>query len=89
MLFRSPGEGKFRVHLVDGPMDFSRSEEAMTHLEGILRRDAIAAADAAGAQDVHVSVNRDVRTAGVEARDVFVEAQVIVEATGRPRVAHG
>ena len=46
-------------------------------------------ADAAGAQDVHVSVNRDVRTAGVEARDVFVEAQVIVEATGRPRVAHG
>ncbi|WP_299564443.1 hydantoinase/oxoprolinase family protein [uncultured Sulfitobacter sp.] len=85
----SPGEGKFRVHLVDGPIDFSRSEEAMTHLEGILRRDAIAAADAAGAQDVHVSVNRDVRTAGVEARDVFVEAQVTVEATGRPRVAHG
>jgi hypothetical protein len=32
-------------------------------------------------------VSRDIRKAGVEAREVFVEATLTVEAAGRPRVA--
>jgi hypothetical protein len=34
-----------------------------------------------------VSVMRDVREADLEARRVFVEAVITVEATGRPRIA--
>ena len=83
----SPSEGKFRVHLVTGPADFGDAEAALAHLENILRGAAAQAATEAGAEDIQLRVSRDVRTAGVEARDVFVEAQVTVEATGRPRVA--
>jgi hypothetical protein len=49
----------------------------------------MADAQAAGAADIQISVNRDIRTAGVEAREVFIEAVVTVEASGRPRVAEG
>lgn len=85
----SPSVGKYRVHLVEGPMDFGDAEAAMAHLEGVLRARAVAAADAAGAVDVQVNVSRDARTAGVEAREIFVEAEMTVEAVGRPRVAQG
>ena len=83
----SPSEGKYRVHLVEGPQDFVESEAALEMLEGVLRARAITAAEAAGAADIQVSVVRDVRSAGVEGREVFVEAEVTVEASGRPRVA--
>lgn len=83
----SPGEGRFRVHLEAGPQDFASQAEAMALLESTLEQAARDAAVAAGAADVQVSVNRDVRKAGVEAREVFIEAHVSVEATGRPRVA--
>jgi hypothetical protein len=43
----------------------------------------------AGAQDIRVVVDRDIKTARVEAQDVFVEALITVEASGRPRVASG
>ncbi|MEP5728583.1 MAG: hydantoinase/oxoprolinase family protein [Sulfitobacter sp.] len=82
----SPAEGKYRVHLVDGPQDFGDADTAMDHLEEALRLEATIQAQAAGAEDIQVTVKRDVRTAGVEAREVFIEAVVAVEATGRPRV---
>lgn len=85
----SPSEGKFRVHLSDGPVDFADQVAALAHLETVLRDAAMADAQAAGAEDIQVSAKRDVRTAGVEAREVFVEATVTVEAAGRPRVADG
>jgi N-methylhydantoinase A/oxoprolinase/acetone carboxylase beta subunit len=83
----SPSEGKYRVHLVDGPRDFGDREAALAALEEILREGALEDARAAGAADIQVGVTRDVRVAGVEAREVFVEAMVTVEAAGRPRVA--
>lgn len=83
----SPSEGKYRVHLVSGPIDFGDQITALKHLEDVLRAQAMAQAKAAGAEDIQVTVSRDVRTAGVEAREVFVEASVTVEAAGRPRVA--
>ena len=85
----APSEGKYRVHLTDGPMDFGDQVQALAHLETVLRDSAMAEAQAAGAEDIQISVKRDIRTAGVEAREVFVEATLTVEAAGRPRVADG
>jgi N-methylhydantoinase A/oxoprolinase/acetone carboxylase beta subunit len=85
----SPSEGKYRVHLVDGPQDFGDQDSAMTLLETVLRDKAMQDAMDAGAADIQVSVSRDVRTAGVESREVFIEAMLTVEASGRPRVAEG
>ncbi|WP_192964880.1 hydantoinase/oxoprolinase N-terminal domain-containing protein [Phycobacter azelaicus] len=83
----SPAEGKFRVHLEGGPQDFTSSEQALKTLEDHLTAEARQEAQAAGAVDIHVHVTRDIRTADVEAREVFVEAFLTAEASGRPRVA--
>ena len=83
----APSEGKYRVHLETGPEDFTDPDQAMTRLETSLRMEAEAEASAAGAGDIRVNSQRDVRRAQVEAREVFVEAILTVEASGRPRVA--
>ncbi|MCX8952080.1 hydantoinase/oxoprolinase family protein [Ruegeria sp. NA] len=85
----SPAEGRYRVHLEDGPKDFSASEDALALLENVLRSEAEGAVREAGAEDIRVIVDRDIKTARVEANDVFVEAMITVEASGRPRVAAG
>ncbi len=85
----SPSEGKYRVHLAGGPQDFGDADSALALLETVLRGQVTADAQAAGAFDIQISVQRDVRTAGVEAREVFIEAMITVEAAGRPRVAAG
>ncbi|MFW8633812.1 hydantoinase/oxoprolinase N-terminal domain-containing protein [Cribrihabitans pelagius] len=85
----APGEGRFRVHLDSGPEDFTAAEDALAALEAALSGEARAAAEAAGAEDIHLHVERDIRVAQVEAREVFVEAALTVEASGRPRVALG
>jgi N-methylhydantoinase A/oxoprolinase/acetone carboxylase beta subunit len=83
----SPSEGRYRVHLDSGPQDFNNSEAALALLETVLKKDARAATLAAGAEDIHLHVDRDIRTARVESREVFVEGVLTVEASGRPRVA--
>jgi hypothetical protein len=85
----APSEGRYRVHLVTGPQDFTSAEDALAALEEVLRQQAQSDAQAAGAEDIQVSVSRDIRTAGIEGREVFVEAALTVEASGRPRVAEG
>ncbi len=85
----SPAEGQYRVHLEGGPKDFNASDEALALLEKILRDEAEGAVREAGAEDIRVVVDRDIRTARVEEREVFVEAMLTVEASGRPRVATG
>ncbi|MEP4247999.1 hydantoinase/oxoprolinase N-terminal domain-containing protein [Tateyamaria sp.] len=83
----SPSEGRFRVHLDSGPEDFTAVDPALECLETALRDAAAGAATAAGALEIDIQVTRDIRTAQVEAREVFIEATVTVEAAGRPRVA--
>ena len=85
----SPSEGKFRVHLTDGPQDFGDQDSALALLEHVLTDHAMQDAKLAGAADIQMNVIRDIRTAGIEAREVFIEAAVTVEASGRPRVADG
>ncbi|KKL11939.1 hypothetical protein LCGC14_2540780, partial [marine sediment metagenome] len=84
-----PREGTFRAHLTDGPQDFPDAQSALTLLETALTETARARARAAGAAQIECQVTRDIRTAGVEGREVFVEAELTVEASGRPRVAVG
>ena len=83
----APSEGRFRVHFASGPQDFSDLPTALDSLERVLRDDARTAAQAAGAVDIAVTVARDIRQAQTEAREVFIEARLRVEAAGRPRVA--
>ncbi|MFP7569564.1 hydantoinase/oxoprolinase N-terminal domain-containing protein [Marivita sp. S2033] len=80
-------DGHFRAHLHDAPQDFDTLEAAMNAMEAQLRRDAQEQAEAAGAQTVHLQAARDISQAQVENKAVFVEARIIVEATGRPRIA--
>ena len=83
----SPAEGRFRVHLDTGPEDYTEAENAMAALESTLTAEARREADAAGAEDITVSKHRELRTAKAEAREVFLEAEITVEASGRPRIA--
>ncbi|RBW54158.1 hydantoinase/oxoprolinase N-terminal domain-containing protein [Ruegeria sp. A3M17] len=85
----SPSEGRYRVHLEEGPQDFTESDKALALLETVLRDQAEGAVRQAGATDIRVVVDRDIRTARIEAQDVFVEAMITVEASGRPRMASG
>jgi hypothetical protein len=85
----SPSEGKYRVHLETGPEDFSEADGALRRLEVVLRDAAGADARAAGASDIQITVSRDVKKAATEAREVFVEATITVEASGRPRITAG
>lgn len=83
----SPSEGVHRVHLETGPEDFPTPEAAMGRLEQVLSDLARAEAEQAGAEGIHLRVERDIRTAQVDAKQVFLEADLMVEASGRPRIA--
>ncbi|MDG1430235.1 MAG: hydantoinase/oxoprolinase family protein [Paracoccaceae bacterium] len=82
-----PSEGRYRVHFEAGPEDFGNSSEALAALEARLKSEALADAIASGAEDIHVQAKHDVRTAEIEGKSVFVEAMILVEASGRPRIA--
>ncbi len=86
-LVTAPAEGRFRVHLAAGPQDFATSSEAMSCLETALGTVVREDAEAAGAAGITVSFRRDVKVVAAEAREVFVEATITAEATGRPRIA--
>ncbi len=84
-----PHEGVFRVHLANGPQDFPDAERALAEAETALTETARARAHSAGAAQIECHVTRDIRMAEIEGREVFVEAALTVEASGRPRVAAG
>lgn len=83
----SPTEGLFRVHLATGPEDYADATTALDALQFALEQDARGEAVAAGAEDIHITATRDLRTAQAEARQVFLEGEITVEASGRPRIA--
>ncbi|MFZ5963079.1 hydantoinase/oxoprolinase N-terminal domain-containing protein [Thalassococcus sp. BH17M4-6] len=83
----APAEGLFRVHLTEGPQDHRTAEAAIAALEAVLSAEARAEAEAAGAGDIGVTLRREVKTVEAEAREVFLEAVVTAEASGRPRIA--
>ena len=83
----SPSEGLYRVHLDTGPEDHREAAAALDALQAALEAAARADAVAAGAVDIQITATRDLRTAEAEARQVFLEGEITVEASGRPRIA--
>jgi N-methylhydantoinase A/oxoprolinase/acetone carboxylase beta subunit len=87
-LVSSAGEGSFVAHLPEGLMRFTLRDEALAAMEAALIVDARTRALRAGAADVHVTTQQEIREAEVEGRPMFLEATLSAVATGRPRVAH-
>ena len=83
----SPAEGRFVAHLASGLQTFSTSDAALQALEAALVAEASDRARAAGAIDLRLVVDRDIRQVEVEGRQMFIEAKVTATASGRPRVA--
>ena len=83
----SPSEGKYLVHLDGKPVNFTSEAKALKVLEEKLTEKSIQKAKEAGAENVTVNIDREIKTANIENRVVFVEANVLVEASGRPRIA--
>ncbi|MFN6057802.1 MAG: hydantoinase/oxoprolinase N-terminal domain-containing protein [Paracoccaceae bacterium] len=84
----SPAEGRFVAHLSDGLQVFSTAAAALAALEAALVSDASQRAREAGAVDLRVTVDREVKEVEIEGRTMFIEARVTATASGRPRVAH-
>jgi N-methylhydantoinase A/oxoprolinase/acetone carboxylase beta subunit len=84
----SPSEGRFVAHLAEGLQSFTDAEAALAALETALTADASNRARAAGAVDLRLNVEREVREVEIEGRKMFIEARVTATASGRPRVAH-
>ena len=83
----SPSEGKYLVHLDGKPVNFTSEAEALKVLEEKLTEKSIQKAKEAGAENVNVNIDREIKTANIENRAVFVEANILVEASGRPRIS--
>jgi len=87
-LVSSPGEGRFTAHLPYGLEHFTSREAAFDAMEHYLVAEASARARQAGAQDIHITRQHDLREAEVEGRPMFIEATLSATAAGRPRIAH-
>ena len=85
----SPSQGQFRVHLTDGIKDFPSETEAMHYVEDQLIILAKEGAKIAGAEDQHVSIDRDIRRSGEAGGDDLLDADVTITVSGRPRIAEG
>lgn len=86
-LISSPSEGRFVAHLTAGLQVFSTSEAALDAVEAALVAEASSRAREAGAVDLRVTVDRAIKAAEIEGRQMFIEALVTATASGRPRVA--
>ena len=84
----TPTEGVFRVHLIDGLKDFMTEDAALQALEEWLSAAALADAQESGSENIQVTVSRNIKRTQVEAQDIFIEATISVEASGRPRISH-
>ncbi len=83
----SPSEGRFCAHLLTGPKDFAEEAAALACLEDELVTRAREQAKNSGADEIGVRVEKDIRRSEVQGRPVFIEAELTVEAAGRPRIA--
>lgn len=79
-----PSKGQFRVHL-DDQATFGSAENAHAHALTLLEQVALADAERAGAASPEVLSTWEARTAMIEGKEVFIEATLTVEASGRPR----
>jgi hypothetical protein len=88
VLVTAPAERRYRVHLPDGLRDFADRSEALALARQAATELARSQALAAGAVDPRTEVEEIERAAEMAGSDpIFVEAEVIATAAGRPRLA--
>jgi N-methylhydantoinase A/oxoprolinase/acetone carboxylase beta subunit len=79
-----PAEGRFRIHLPDGPKDLGEMEAALAHARDAAEKLARMRARNAGARDVQVTLDEDVKLVPISSeRDMFIEASIYATADGR------
>ncbi len=85
----SPGPGTFAAHMPEGPQRFANRDAALAAMEAALTKEARTSAEAAGVQEIRLTVSRDLTEIEVEGQPMFIEARIKVTAQGRPRIAVG
>ena len=79
-----PSEGRFRIHLPDGPRDVGVMEDALATARDAAAALAESRAAKAGASSVTVTLEEDVKLVPLDAdRDMFIEALIYATADGR------
>ncbi|MEM7545859.1 MAG: hydantoinase/oxoprolinase family protein [Pseudomonadota bacterium] len=81
----SPDGERFDLMAGGAPEVFVMLDAAKARAESWARGEALARAEAAGAEAPEVSMTWEERRATVEAREVLVEARVVATASGRPQ----
>ena len=80
-----PAEGRFRVHLPDGPKDLKDREEALELARQTAQDVAEMRAKQAGAKNIQLSLSEDVNEVVLsENKTLFIEALIQAQATGAP-----
>lgn len=84
-----PVDGLFRVGIGSEMRDFNTEEDALAEAEVAARSLVASRANAAGAAAAETTVERNIRFSTIEGRRMFVDADVVAIAAGRPRIAVG
>ncbi|MEK9621505.1 MAG: hydantoinase/oxoprolinase family protein [Alphaproteobacteria bacterium] len=80
-----PSEGKFRVHIPDGPVDFAECDKALDKARDTARRLATTRAENAGARHIDVTLSEEIKEVYLSAnKTLFIEAFIYATAEGRP-----
>jgi N-methylhydantoinase A/oxoprolinase/acetone carboxylase beta subunit len=82
-----PREGLFRLAAGDEIRDFVEETDAITQAEHFVRDAVRQRAAEAGADTVEIEVHRDIRTSTIEGQRMFLDADIVATASGRPRLA--
>jgi N-methylhydantoinase A/oxoprolinase/acetone carboxylase beta subunit len=81
----APADGKFRVHLPEGPIDLEVQESALERARMAAERLAHDRASSAGASSIEVAITEDVRLVRLGPdKQLFIEAFVHATASGQP-----
>ena len=85
----SPGSGRFRIHGPAATHDFHALEAAAEAAIAGLRADILIRAEAAGADNAEIVIDRKDVSAFTDGQEIFVESRITAIATGRPRLVKG
>ena len=80
------GKGQFRLHSAIGMEEAATEEKALELLEFRLTEQACRAAAESGILEPVIRVEKDLARSGAESEDDLLQADLVVEATGRPGV---
>ena len=81
-----PTEGKFRVHLPQGPADFCIMDEALDKAHKAAKQLATSRALSAGATEVEVEMTEQIKLVPVASnKNIFIEAIIQAAAKGNPQ----